>query len=59
MSMLTVKQLDTQLNFEQNIETLSKIMSIIGQKKRIARKKIGETKSEIRIPRGGITEIYH
>ena len=28
---VTVKQLGIQLNFEQNIETLSKILSIIGQ----------------------------
>ena len=35
------------LNLEQNIETSGKILSIIGKKKRIARNKIGESKSKI------------
>ena len=35
-------------------------MSIIGQKKELPERKIGETKSKRCIPRGGITdEIYH
>ena len=37
MSLLTVKNVATYI--EQNIETMSKILSMIGQKKRIARKK--------------------
>ena len=43
---VTVKQLDIKLNFEQNIKTLSKILSIIGKKKNF-QKKIGENKSKI------------
>ena len=43
---VTVKQLAIQLNFEQNIETLSKILSIIGQKKELPERKVGENKGK-------------
>ena len=36
-----------QLNFEQNIETSSKILSIIGKEKESPEIKIGENKSKI------------
>ena len=35
------------LNFEQNIETLSKILSIIGQKKELPERKIIGQKKEL------------
>ena len=50
---VTVKQLATQLNFEQNVTTSSKILSIIGQeKKKCWKEKLCEKKQNRLIPNG-------
>ena len=43
---MCMMSLAIQLNYEQNIKTSSKILSIIGQKKKLPDRKIGENISK-------------